>query len=124
MKCLCVRQPWAELIRRGEKTIELRTWLTHYRGPLLVVSAQRRSPDHPEIDGERGALICWVELVDVRPATAEDAARALAPVDVGRMYAWEFRGARDLPPLPMKGQLSLWTPDEFVRHVVRKALAA
>ncbi len=36
MKTLSIRQPWAELILQGRKTIELRTWHTSYRGPLLI----------------------------------------------------------------------------------------
>lgn len=34
MKALTIHQPYAELIRRGEKVIENRTWPTSYRGPL------------------------------------------------------------------------------------------
>jgi len=37
MKALSVKQPWANKIASGEKTIEVRTWYTHYRGPLLIV---------------------------------------------------------------------------------------
>jgi len=31
MKTLTVRQPWANLIASGRKTIETRTWSTNYR---------------------------------------------------------------------------------------------
>ena len=34
MKALSIRQPWAELIMQGRKTLELRTWRTNYRGAL------------------------------------------------------------------------------------------
>ncbi len=36
MKCLSVKQPFAELIVTGRKTIELRHWNTHFRGEFLV----------------------------------------------------------------------------------------
>ena len=36
MKALTIHQPYAELIRRGEKVIENRTWPTSYRGPLAI----------------------------------------------------------------------------------------
>lgn len=39
---LSVRQPWADRIARGIKTIELRTWRTNYRGPLLICAASKR----------------------------------------------------------------------------------
>ena len=36
MRALTIRQPWASLIALGVKTIETRSWQTHYRGPLLI----------------------------------------------------------------------------------------
>jgi len=36
MKCLSVSQPYANLIVKGKKTIELRTWNTKFRGEFLV----------------------------------------------------------------------------------------
>ena len=39
IKALTVRQPWAELILRGRKPFELRTWRTKYRGPLVIHAA-------------------------------------------------------------------------------------
>jgi len=35
-KCLSLRQPYAELIVSGRKTIELRKWNTRFRGEFLV----------------------------------------------------------------------------------------
>jgi len=36
MKCLSVRQPWAWLIVHGHKDIENRSWVTKYRGRILI----------------------------------------------------------------------------------------
>ena len=36
MKFLTIRQPWAQLIAVGAKTIETRSWSTSYRGPLAI----------------------------------------------------------------------------------------
>jgi hypothetical protein len=41
---LSVRQPWAELIISGRKTIELRSWSTVYRGRLWIHAAGARDP--------------------------------------------------------------------------------
>jgi hypothetical protein len=41
MKALSVKQPWAELIASGIKTIETRIWHTHFRGPLLICSSKK-----------------------------------------------------------------------------------
>ena len=36
MKCLSVKQPFADLIVSGKKKIEIRSWKTSYRGELLI----------------------------------------------------------------------------------------
>ncbi|HZA68174.1 MAG TPA: ASCH domain-containing protein [Nitrososphaeraceae archaeon] len=36
MKCLSLRQPYAELLISGKKTIELRKWNTNFRGKFLI----------------------------------------------------------------------------------------
>lgn len=36
MKALSIRQPYAWLIAQGIKDIENRTWVTGYRGPVLI----------------------------------------------------------------------------------------
>jgi hypothetical protein len=36
MKCLSLKQPYAELLISGKKTIELRKWNTSFRGKFLV----------------------------------------------------------------------------------------
>ena len=44
MRTLSVRQPWANLLADGTKTIELRTWATDYRGPLVICAAKAIDP--------------------------------------------------------------------------------
>jgi len=40
-KCLSLKQPYAELLVSGKKTIELRTWNTKFRGEFLVHSSNK-----------------------------------------------------------------------------------
>jgi hypothetical protein len=72
-----IRQPRAELILRGRKPFELRTWRTKYRGPLVIHAASkidvweaRHCGLNPEnlITGVGFAI-----LADVRPYTRTDA---------------------------------------------------
>jgi hypothetical protein len=42
MKALTIAQPYAELIMRGLKPVENRTWGTNYRGPLLIHAGKSR----------------------------------------------------------------------------------
>jgi hypothetical protein len=36
MKCLSLKQPFADLLALGEKIIELRKWNTKFRGKFLI----------------------------------------------------------------------------------------
>jgi len=36
MKAITIQQPWAEMIARGLKRVENRTWRTSHRGPLAI----------------------------------------------------------------------------------------
>jgi ASCH domain len=60
-RALVVGQPWAWLIARGEKMVEVRSWTTPYRGPLVIVGAAR--PATPPA----GMPIC---VVVVRPVSS------------------------------------------------------
>lgn len=44
MKALTVRQPWAQLIALGVKSIETRSWSTGFRGPLAVHAGRALPP--------------------------------------------------------------------------------
>ena len=85
---LSVRQPWAYLIVMGQKTIELRSWSTPYRGLLLIHAAKKvdekamRYFDLQDSGLDTGCLVGGVELVDVI---------RMAP-DTLRRRRWEHRG--------------------------------
>jgi hypothetical protein len=40
-KCLSLKQPYAELLVSGKKTIELRSWDTKFRGEFLVHASKK-----------------------------------------------------------------------------------
>jgi hypothetical protein len=40
MKALSIRQPWAELIMRGIKDVENRSWCTEHRDTLAIHAAR------------------------------------------------------------------------------------
>ena len=72
MKCLSICQPFAELIVKGKKTIELRKWNTKFRGEFLVHAAKnileedcKRMKISPKTV-TTGAIIGKVNLVDVK----------------------------------------------------------
>ena len=116
MKALTIRQPWASLIAQGDKTIEIRSWRTHYRGPLLI-TASGKTDDPAQPDLPRSCTICIVDLVDCRQATDADGAGACNepwPDD----YAWILANPRPVAELPVKGKLSIWqVPPEIVEKI-------
>jgi hypothetical protein len=78
---LSIRQPWAELIMRGVKTIEVRSLRTHKRarvqiyaskGGVSLASRERIEKEHG-VDIKalpRGVLVGTVEIVGCRPLAA------------------------------------------------------
>jgi len=71
LKALSVRQPWAELVLRGEKGMLLRTWTTSHRGPLAIHAPRkikREACTHWELDPDAlatGVVLGVVELKEV-----------------------------------------------------------
>src|SRR5206468_750434 len=112
IRALSVRQPWASMIAEGKKTIEVRTWWTHYRGPLAIVAGLTRDRGGIELhgydDAPRGVLIAIAELVDVRPMTVDDDEAAGVRCKKGA-YAWVLRDVAALvPPPPCRGAQGLF----------------
>ncbi len=127
IKALTIRQPWAELILRGRKPYELRSWKTNYRGPLLIHSAKRMDTEFARKLGLNpenliaGALVGVAVLSDVRPYTREDS-RLLKKRRAGsgwypNLYSWVLtKPLRISPPIKAKGQLGLFSVSRAVER--------
>lgn len=114
MKALSIKQPWASLIAKGWKRIELRSWRTHYRGQLVICSGSRAWKGL-EPRGPLGVTVCTLELVDVRPASRADADAACVPEDEFPYgwYAWILKNPRPVAHVPVKGRLGIFDlPDD------------
>jgi hypothetical protein len=112
---LGIRQPWAELILRGIKTIEIRSQDTNVRGPIYLYVSKKIS-DHPaaaaaiEAHGLNiaalplGALVGTVEIHETRRAAVADAAGACVPAkSLDGCYGWQLRNPVRLPePFPVR----------------------
>ncbi|HLD96464.1 MAG TPA: ASCH domain-containing protein [Patescibacteria group bacterium] len=104
MKAISLKQPWANHIASGEKTIETRKWSTKYRGDLLIVSS--KSPNIPPA----GQALAVVELVDCRPMVKADERAAMCEV-YPKAQSWVLKNIRRIKPFPVKGQLNLYEVD-------------
>jgi hypothetical protein len=100
---LGVRQPWAELILRGVKTVEVRSSHTQVRGTIYLYASKRPSnlPAAADAAAEhgldvdslpRGLVVGTVEVVGSAPASAEDEAAACVPSAVlENRFCWRLR---------------------------------
>ncbi|MCA9079485.1 MAG: ASCH domain-containing protein [Planctomycetaceae bacterium] len=97
---LCVQQPWAELIVRGIKQIEIRSQATTVRGPIYVYATAPLSR-HPGTDRNlvkhrltaeelpRQVVLGTVHILDCRRATSQDARQALVTgASLRQKHAW------------------------------------
>lgn len=104
MKALSIKQPWANMIASGEKTIETRTWSTDYRGSLLIVSSKT-----PRIE-PIGCALATGKLIDCRPMIKNDEEEACCELYPGA-YAWVLTNIRRINPFPINGKLGLYDVD-------------
>ncbi len=79
MKCLSLKQPYADLLAIGRKTIEIRKWNTNFRGPFLIHASKNINKDACLILGfdesnlVKGAIIGKAFVYDViKYTTMED----------------------------------------------------
>ncbi len=106
LPALGIRQPWAELIMRGIKTIELRSSQTHIRGPIYVYASKKiaKTP-HADAASEQagiiveelptGVLIGTVEIVDSFPASAKHSVASGVPATLLKgKYGWKLANPR------------------------------
>lgn len=98
LKGLSLRQPWAELVIRGEKTVEYRSRPVNIRGRIYIYASLGRLHADDEADAAeeygldvdglpRGVVIGTVEITDC--------------LDNGGEYEWQLSKPVRLPkPLP------------------------
>ena len=121
-KALTVKQPYADLLTNvafrdesgeyhAEKSIEIRTRNTKYRGDLLICSSKS-----PELIGRLSGVTCgFVELYDVKPIeefTQQDWTDTCIPEPerhkYRKGYGWMMRNPRRVVEMPIRGQLGLY----------------
>jgi len=120
MKALSIRQPWAELIVRGIKDVENRSWSTEHRGPLAIHAARtfyfnlddkaereewENLRDDYGLDKDKlvyGALVGTVEVVEVTK-------QVKSKWHVQGSWGWYVMDAKRLAkPVPKRGMPGLY----------------
>lgn len=117
MKALSLKQPFAELILQGRKTIELRKWNTHFRGEFLIHAS--KIPDAKAMKEfgfdnlPTGAIVGKAKLVQVKHYKNKEELRKdkdlhLASGDWGEYGFVLGNVERFEKPIPAKGMLGWW----------------
>jgi len=90
---LAIQQPWAELILRGTKTLEVRSQPTQLRGTIYLYASKRLSQlPAAEAAARRwkievaslpvGKLVGTIDLIECRPSRPADHQAACVPADL------------------------------------------
>ena len=124
IRMLTVRQPWAEMIARGEKLIENRTRPTNYRGLIAIHASKSQAECNFDVirrypNMAFGAIIAVAELtssvhVDWLPIEILKKDAPDGP------YCWRLKDLKRMEsPIPYRGSLGLTKlPTEIVLQIM------
>ncbi|MBX4196194.1 ASCH domain-containing protein [Candidatus Pacearchaeota archaeon] len=116
MKALSLKQPFAELVVSGKKTIELRKWNTRFRGEFLIHASQNVDQEAMEKFGfdtlPTGCIVGKATLVDVKKYNNDkefenDKDKHCASKEWG-LHGFVLENAGRIPPVYCKGKLNFW----------------
>lgn len=118
VKALSIRQPWVELIFKGDKTIEYRSWKINYTGDLLIHASNAQNKDVKEDivneDFSADALVfgALVGVVEITGYTGEKGD-----------FGWHLARPRHFQvPIPYKGATGIFSvPDDVAEAAVDSA---
>ncbi len=112
---LGIKQPWAELILRGIKTLEIRSQATNVRGRIYLYTSQKlaredfalAATEKHGLSAEElptGLIVGSVQLTACRPVCPEDAEAACVPAQLlTNRHAWILTQPERLdPPCPVR----------------------
>lgn len=110
MRALSIRQPWAELILRGDKDVENRSWRTHHRGPLLIHASRTVDREamrrHGFVSLPTGGLVGLVDVIDCTE-------QRTSPWHLEGCFGWYCRRPVRLAKLvPMPARVGFFHVDE------------
>ena len=130
MKCLSLKQPYADLLAFGEKTIELRKWNTRFRGEFLIHASKNidiQSCERLDIDIDKltiGAIIGSAFLYDFKEYSNQeefnkDKQKHFSIVTKyfdGYKYGFLIRNARMFKKsIPYRGKLRFFEVDKSIK---------
>ncbi|MBE5821149.1 MAG: ASCH domain-containing protein [Clostridiales bacterium] len=125
MKCLTIKQPYAELIASGIKKAEIRSWKTKYRGEIFIHAGLgidkaylNKYKDVIDIENlDSSAIIAKCNVVDCVKIDEnfikkynednKDSGYYISNKNIGN-YAFILEDIQKIDKIPAKGKLSFW----------------
>lgn len=111
MKALSIHPYYAMAIVAGQKSIEMRTWKTDYRGDILICSTAKKL--HGTIASHALGIVTLEDITTFKKKDCD--AALLLPSEFekmgGQAFAWHLTYNRLIKPVPVKGKLGLWEYD-------------
>lgn len=132
MKSLSIKNPYAQLILQGKKSIEVRSRKTQMRGDILICVSKSAVHSHQvywcednfpfyeqldELYSGAGTAIAIAEIVKVEPFKARHQAQSFVRYNPHvPMYAWHLDNIRPIVPFAVSGSLGFFeTPDHMIK---------
>ena len=116
MKALSLKQPFAELVVSGKKTIELRKWNTHFRGEFFVHASQNVDKKAMKRFGYEslptGCIVGKSNVYDVKHyRNKQEFDRDKDKHLAGRVWGnngFMLKDSERIEEIPYKGKLGFW----------------
>lgn len=110
-KALVVKQPYAQAIAEGIKTIEVRSRRTKYRGKVLICSS--KSPVYPNMMS--GCTLAIADIAGQKPIsefTQDDWNNTRIPIEkrktISKGWGWILDNIERVVELPCSGRLGIF----------------
>lgn len=131
MKCLSLRQPYAELLVSGKKTTELRKWNTIFRGKFLIHASRNVDKEKCKslgIDYTKlnigmiigRAILYDVKKYDNKTEFMKDKNRHYADASIfdSYMYGFKIKNVQRLRhPIPFSGKLGFFEVNQSIINI-------
>ncbi len=128
MKCLSLRQPYAELLVSGKKSIELRKWNTNFRGEFLIHASKNvnkekcKSLNIDQTKLSTGAIVGRAILYDVKKYDNKtqfmrDKNKHYADANIFNFHVYGFminNAQRFRSPIPYSGKLGFFEVSDSI----------
>jgi len=122
MKAISIKQPWAELIVSGRKTLEIRKWKTNFRGEFFIHASKIPNKDAMRRFGfvslPTGCIVGKSKIIGVKEYNSleefnKDENKHLAKGYEwnGKLYGFIVEDVERIKEIPLKGQLNFFDVD-------------